>query len=182
MGWAVERKAGLVACGLVVVGAFLPWATVTTIFGSVAQTGVDGGDGWFTAGAAALSALAFATHRRGGYLAAVVLGVLVVAVALVDVVDVQGTVDEVNRESDGFARASTGAGLWLTLFAGIGFLVLAGRCLPRASRPTRVAAEVLPPPHPTPSPGPVTLPPPTPAGPVMPPPSPLPPPPEPPGP
>jgi hypothetical protein len=149
MGWTNERKLGVGACLVVVVGAFLPWAKLTTILGSLTKSGIDGGDGWISAGAAALSIIAFTKNRRGDYIGAMVLGLLAAAVGLYDVVDISKFVDRVESEGEGLATASVGVGLWMTFFGSLAVVVMAFVCF-------RAAGAVTPPLAPPPPDGAMT--------------------------
>jgi len=104
---------------LAIVAALLPWTTVNTVFTSISRNGIDGGgDGLFTLGLGIVGALAL--WQAGRWLwAAAISGVVIIVIGIVDIVDVQGLVDEVNADSDGLASASVGAGLYLTVIAGV---------------------------------------------------------------
>ena len=104
---------------LAVVAALLPWATLNTIFGSLSRNGIDnGGDGLFTAALGIIGALAL--WQAGRWLwAAGISGGLIVAIGIYDISDVRNMVSDVNAESEGYASASVGSGLYLTVLAGV---------------------------------------------------------------
>lgn len=114
----------------VVVGAFLPWATL----GAASKAGTEG-DGSFTLilgiAAAALGVLGHLKQSRGMKIGAVVAAALVVLVAVIDIVDV-GSTEVLGIEFE------VGVGLWLTLVGGLGALV--GAVLALRSRPLAPAA------------------------------------------
>lgn len=134
----------------IVLGSFLPWASVTVpIAGTVTKAGTDGTDGWFTAAAGALIALyAFTTTRRrlpnwvSGL--AVLAGFGVTGLAVWTIVDLRSRVAEARAgmlaEDNVFTSALAGAvqarvgvGLWLLIAAG---LVTAGAvCYSLLKRP-----------------------------------------------
>jgi hypothetical protein len=108
-------------------GAFLPWATASTLGLSISRSGVDGGDGWISVVAGALAALvAWRLFGGGKVLAARILGTVAgVAILLVGSVDL-GDVNSklAGIDNSGLAVGQVGAGLYLTLIAGS--LVLIG--------------------------------------------------------
>ncbi|MEU8299746.1 hypothetical protein AB0C04_21035 [Micromonospora sp. NPDC048909] len=125
-----------------VVGSFLPWAKVSApILGTVTVSGVDGSDGWITAGLGLLLVLYGGLSLRGQKtpVPQPVLAVLAVlgaigllGVGVWKVVDLQATEtsmrEQLSGEDDvlGFGKAmsaatqvSVGTGLWLLTFAGL---------------------------------------------------------------
>jgi len=128
----------MAAAGLAVLGSVLPWASVTSAFGSIDVAGTNG-DGKITlflalaVGALGLW-LAFTSSDRS---LSTVLCLLVVAgaavtaaIAAADMRNVQDKIDSVN--STQLATASVGVGLWITLLGAggcgvAGLLLLYGR-------------------------------------------------------
>ena len=99
---------------MIVVGAFLPWASVQTVFGTISKNGIDG-DGAVTAVLGLVIGGMFLLQRRGGYLAAVVLSALTIAISGYDLIDV----GRLGDDADGFASISAGIGLYATLLGGL---------------------------------------------------------------
>jgi len=101
----------------VVLGAFLAWATVTAGLISVSRAGTDG-DGVITLvlgvvlAATAVGLVMQNGARRVLASVATVVSVIIFAVAVYDIVDVQWLVNE--AEASGLVDASVGPGLWLT--------------------------------------------------------------------
>jgi hypothetical protein len=105
-----SKNAGIamiVGGALLAVGSFLAWVTV----GSASQSGIDGGDGWFTlvAGAAfaLLGYLTFAGRSYPMWLGWVALAVGA-AVAIIDYLDITSSIDD-------FGEGSVGIGMWVML-------------------------------------------------------------------
>ena len=97
----------MVGGALLAVGSFLAWVTV----GPASQSGMDGGDGWFTLVAGATFALLgyFAYTGRSypmwlGWLALAVGA----AVAIIDYFDIKSSIDD-------FGEGSVGIGMWAML-------------------------------------------------------------------
>lgn len=109
--------AGLVGAIAVVVGALLPWATVSTAFGTLSVNGTDG-DGVLTLGGGVVAAalLLFGRGRRWAAVVAAVVGVLVTIVGVYDLVNVSSAAA---GATSNFARASAGVGLWVTVVGGL---------------------------------------------------------------
>jgi hypothetical protein len=104
---------------VVIIGAFLPWASIDIGFDSVSKNGTDG-DGVITIvfGIAAVVLLIIRWNKvraRGLTIGALVLSALTAVIAVIDMVDVK------SRFSDSpFAiSASIGIGLWLTLIGAL---------------------------------------------------------------
>jgi hypothetical protein len=129
---AVEAKSdawfwiAVCAAGVAVVAAFLPWISATTVFGSISRSGVDYGDGFFTAGlGVGVGAIAL-TLRRGRRrevstgIALVVCSALMVVVSVWDWFQVNGRVRSIESQ---VAVGSVGFGLYLTMAAGIAGVV-----------------------------------------------------------
>jgi hypothetical protein len=131
-----KRELALVAAGLIVIGSFLPWIKVTTIFGSVTRAGFDTGDGKFTA---LLGVLAFAALFVEWGIVARLAGLVAGAIGVYDLVDVERIADE---EA---ASVSSGYGLWIMIFGAL--VVLVQPALRRVSADVAVPS---PPPAPLP--------------------------------
>ena len=125
---------------VVLLGSFLPWATVSASFlGEVTVSGMDG-DGVLTllggavAGGLALSAF-LGRAARWKVVTALVFAVLVALVALIDIVDINSRVADLEGEGLGAAiDVSIGIGLWLTLLGGIATVVGCALTLPKLRR------------------------------------------------
>ncbi len=122
----------------IVLGSFLPWASITApLVGTYTVSGTDGTDGWLTAAVGVLLALyGGAALRRPlptvlGVLAALA-GVSVAGVALWKILDLQARVNEMREtmtaEGDELGIAARmadavqvriGVGLWLLIAAGL---------------------------------------------------------------
>jgi 4-amino-4-deoxy-L-arabinose transferase-like glycosyltransferase len=106
----------LVALGLLVIGAFGPWAS---LFG-ISKSGIDG-DGVITLALAAIVGVILILNRvRGSKVPLAVLfvaGALALAIAIIDILDI--------RDKD----VDVGWGLWLTLLGSIVLLAAAVRRL-----------------------------------------------------
>lgn len=145
----------------VAVGALLPWASVSAGFVTATKAGTDG-DGVFTLLLSlVVGGLALAKWKaglgRGVLITALVLGLLLLAVAVIDTVDVATTSEETELVK---VEASVGIGLWLTLLGSIAMVIGAIWAL-RTSKQPDVAlapaawgappdpAQYMPPPPPT---------------------------------
>jgi hypothetical protein len=109
---------------VVAVGSLLPWATVNAGFVTVSKAGTDG-DGVITLlFALVVGALALAKWKagltRGIVITSLVLGLLILAIAAYDTVDIASAVEETEFIE---VRASVGIGLWLTLLGSIAMVV-----------------------------------------------------------
>jgi hypothetical protein len=119
----------LAAAVLTIIGSVMTWATVkgNSSGFEVSVKGTDGQrDGKITivAGIVTLAMAGLMLARRSGrwtWIVAIVMGAITTITAIVDVSDVS----DADNELKGLATASVGAGLWLTLVAGIGILVAA---------------------------------------------------------
>ena len=106
------REVAMGAGVAVVVGSISPWATITTVFGSVSVNGTDG-DGKLTLGLGVALCL-FALLRRPA--AAFIAAGLTALAGGYDLINIRDKVGEF--ESD-VASASVGWGLWLVVIAGV---------------------------------------------------------------
>lgn len=135
----------IASAAAIALGSLMPWASVTTAFGSISVAGTEG-DGVLTLAAGIIAAVLGALRKRFGLL---IVLVLTVAIAGYDVINVSRQVDEVSTE---FARASVGWGLWLVLAASIAGLILA-LTGGKAAVGTPSPFALPPPPPPPPPPG-----------------------------
>jgi hypothetical protein len=119
-----------------VIGALLPWARINLAVGDSGLTAtVNGteGDGVITlvlgVALGGMAVLALATRRSTvAGVVAVIVGAAIVAIAVIDIVDVNRAAGDVSP----VVEVSVGAGLWVTLVAGAvgligGVLLLAQR-------------------------------------------------------
>lgn len=150
-----ERIVGALAGVAAVVGAFMPWATITTVFGSMSVNGFqDGeGDGMITGGLGALGALLlfFTRGFKAPVVIAAIAGAAIAAVGFYDLSNIRDMIDEVNADPDGMAFASTGVGLYLTIGAGI-VMACCAIVVVQSVRPAPAATATLPPGSPLPPP------------------------------
>ncbi len=109
--------AGLVSAIAVVVGALLPWVSVSTAFGTLSVSGTEG-DGVLTIGGAVVAGalLLFGRGRKWAAVIAAVVGVIVTIIGVYDLANVSSAAADASNE---FAHGSAGVGLWLTVVAGI---------------------------------------------------------------
>ncbi len=109
---------------LLVVGSFLPWATASTVFGSLSRSGVDGGDGWITTIIGALillfGAMTLRQASRGLNLLIAVGAAIAFLIFVFDLVDVNNRIASIEAEGQGLALGTVGFGLWLV---GLGAIV-----------------------------------------------------------
>ena len=111
-----------------VIGALLPWAQINLSFGAEGlSANVNGteGDGVITLvlgillGAVAVLALATRGVARWAAVVGIVAAVIMTAIAVIDIVDVNRTAGDISPLVD----VSVGAGLWVTLIAGLAGIV-----------------------------------------------------------
>jgi hypothetical protein len=109
---------GLVGGGLVLLGSFMPWATIASGFGSAGVAGTEG-DGKITLFLALLlvilGVLSLTSGRRLAVLQ-VLISVLAGIIAVIDLSNVSGRVADI---SSSFVHASVGTGLYLVLAGAI---------------------------------------------------------------
>ena len=109
---------------LLVVGSFLPWATASTVFGSLSRSGVDGGDGWITTIIGVLillfGAMTLRQASRGVNLLVAVAAAIAFLVFVFDLVDVNNRIASIEAQGQGLALGTVGFGLWLV---GLGAIV-----------------------------------------------------------
>jgi hypothetical protein len=153
METADARSKWLLVAGVVVVafGALLPWATLNAGIISVSKAGTDG-DGVITLLLAIVVGVLLLAKWKAGLsravvIVALVLGVIVLAIATIDAIDVASRFEDNDLVE---VRASVGIGLWLTLLGGIAMIAGAiwelRSSRSRASTPD--ATGVAPPAHP----------------------------------
>jgi hypothetical protein len=111
-----------------VIGALLPWARIDVSFGTEdVSANVNGteGDGVITLvlgillGAVAVLALATRGVARWAAVVGTVAAVVMTAIAIIDIVDVNRTAGDISPLVD----VSVGAGLWVTLIAGLAGII-----------------------------------------------------------
>lgn len=128
------------------VGSFMPWIEATApLVGSLSRSGTDGaGDGWVLVIIAIITvvlAWPFVNGRRlkaGVAIWVAVLGLIAVVVTVWDLIDVLDRVDDI--QSDNFAVASVGTGLYLVA-AGAIAVTVGGVIEYSAARARRSAAN-----------------------------------------
>ncbi len=122
-----------IASGLVILGAFGTWIKLTTAFGSVSLSGIDGGSDGAILVILGVVVLIIAVMnltntrvRTSGNLAigGATIGVLVLLATVADYADISGRVKQANASGKGIGSATIGWGIW-TLFIG-GALVIIG--------------------------------------------------------
>ncbi len=146
-----QRKwVGVGAGVLTVICAALPWATVRTIFGSISASGLDGGDGVFTAALGICGALCVAHGKRAALIIALLCGIAISLIGVYDYDNASEIVDETNAE--GGVIASVGIGLYGTIVAGVALLAMAGLQLQALAQQQPTTASGLPPGSPLPPP------------------------------
>lgn len=118
-GFPVESTRDLTLAGwlllgggvALVLGAFLPWATITApLIGTVSKSGIDGGDGWIMVAVGLVLAVLGGRRLSSGhvvpFIPAAIVAVLGAALTLYELIDV-------GSASEGLATAHIGVGLWL---------------------------------------------------------------------
>jgi hypothetical protein len=107
---------------LVALGSIMPWAKVSVLdFLSVSVRGTEG-DGWISLGLGVLLALVGVVGLvRGRFVrvAALVLGLGSLALAVYEMTQVSGALDDLGAEAAGVAHVSMGIGLWILLIGGV---------------------------------------------------------------
>lgn len=132
--WPPLRLAALGGAAAVIVGSFAPWATVSTVFGSISVNGTDGsGDGLISLVGGAVVVLLVLLSK---YVGSIIVSALTSALLLYDLIDVNRNISDVDNE---FARASVGWGLWLATAGAIvafGTSIALRRAASSASKPS----------------------------------------------
>ena len=137
-----QRAWGAIAGGaLMFGGSFLPWVTVTTIFGTLSRAGVDGnGDGIISAGlgiaAAGIGVALLNRVSRPLSVALTIVAVLGALLVYVDVTDIQRSLGDLGTDA---ALASVGIGLWVVGAGAALSLVMGLEGLRGAKNPLRPA-------------------------------------------
>lgn len=124
----------LVGAALLVIGALLPWATISGPFFNFSANGVEG-DGVFTlvAGLVVAAIITLGKARRGAAVASLIIGGLAGMLTVFTMANVSNAIDE--AEATEFAGvASVGVGLWLTGVAAVVVLVGSIAAISSASR------------------------------------------------
>jgi hypothetical protein len=128
----------LAGAAVVVLGSFLPWASVTVFGAELTVDGMDGDGPLTLIGGALVGALTLAAHlqrpARWKVVTALVLAALVTLIAVIDVVDVSSRVADVEGELAVDLEASVGIGLWLVLAGSVVATVGTALTLPRLRR------------------------------------------------
>jgi len=113
------RKSGLISAAILALGALLPWATVTSVFGTISVAGTHG-DGVLTLLCAVAIGVMFGLWKRPALIVAAVLAGIASLVGVIDLVNIGRAAADLG----GFIDASPGIGLFLTVLAAIAALVL----------------------------------------------------------
>jgi len=113
------RIGGVVAAFLVLVGSFLPWATISFL-GEMSMSGMEG-DGKITFVLAIAAGVLIGLWKRPLVLVAAGVAGLAALIALIDLIDV----GRVAGDLGGFIEVSPGFGLILTLLAALATVALA---------------------------------------------------------
>jgi len=129
------RIGGLVAAALVILGSFLPWATLDAFGAHETVNGMDG-DGVITLLVGIAMAALFAIGKRGTLIAAAVVSLVAAGIGAFELVDVQSVIDEFGFLVSG----GPGVGLFLIVAGGIAGLVLGVLGQRRADAAPGVAA------------------------------------------
>jgi|GEM_PF-2137858 len=129
------RIGGLVAAALVILGSFLPWATLDAFGAHETVNGMDG-DGVITLLVGIAMAALFAIGKRGTLTAAAVVSLVAAGIGAFELVDVQSVIDEFGFLVSG----GPGVGLFLIVAGGIAGLVLGVLGQRRADTAPGVAA------------------------------------------
>lgn len=99
---------------VVILGSFLPWATVTTVFGTIGRTGMEGGDGVLTLllGLSIVGCgISAATAAKFWWRIPVLLGAAVAAFAWFEYQNIASKLATV--ASNPYVTSSIGAGIWV---------------------------------------------------------------------
>jgi hypothetical protein len=127
----------------IAVGSIAPWVMVTGLI-NVSRGGLDAGDGWITLGAAATCApLLWMQARRDGVgrlMAIAILAVIATAVAVTDLADIKGTVDDTDVK---LAAVDAGWGLYFVAASGgLAVVLVIGLALDAAQERVRRRREL----------------------------------------
>ena len=114
---------GVIAAAVVLVGSFLPWASVSGFGMTETVSGMEtDSDGKFTLFAAIVMGLLFVLWKRGTVIAAAIVSLLVLALGAYDLFDIQQTFG--GDEFGGLIEASPGIGLIMVTLGGLAGVVL----------------------------------------------------------
>lgn len=108
------RIGGLIASALVILGSFVPWASVEAFGMSDTMNGFDG-DGRTSLVIGLVMALLFGIAKRGTVIAAAVVSLLALGLGAFEFIDLQSVSDEFG----GIASVSPGIGLFMIVAGGI---------------------------------------------------------------
>ncbi|KGM15210.1 hypothetical protein N867_10825, partial [Actinotalea fermentans ATCC 43279 = JCM 9966 = DSM 3133] len=114
------RIGGIVAALFVLIGSFLPWATIDMWLGSYSANGTEG-DGVITLLLGVAAGVLMGLWKRPLVIIAAVASGLAALVAVANLIDVGRSMGDL----DGLADVSPGLGLILTLLAALAGVVLA---------------------------------------------------------
>lgn len=110
---------------VLVIAAFLPWATVSALGASISVNGLDGSDGYITIICGAyLGFIAWRAMQRQPVSKGMVIGMWVAAgiATAIGVMNFSSVDDNVGAAALAGVSASVGIGLWLTILGGLGAL------------------------------------------------------------
>lgn len=110
-GFSTFQKLALAGAAVAAVGSLLPWASVSSVFGTISKSGMDG-DGVITLVLAVAAGALVLTRKAPGVVIA--LMALIGVVAVIDIADVSRLADDT-----GFAEVSVGFGLWLVAIGAV---------------------------------------------------------------
>lgn len=127
-------KVAMVGGASALVGSFLPWASIFSVFGTIEVSGFDG-DGQLTAAAATAALLlgyfGLANRKNGMVVTGIIAAALGLAVSAYDWIHLSSTA---KAASSSVATASPGYGLYLCT---VGFVLCGGALLSARARSAR---------------------------------------------
>jgi hypothetical protein len=112
--------AGLASAALILISAFLPWASLRAMF--VGQASVHGNDAPLAVGVAIFVAVAFFLRKR---ILSIVAASVAVLFALIEFGSVEHGVTKINNAYAPAAAASVGFGIWVMMLGVAGALTAA---------------------------------------------------------
>ena len=144
---------------LLVIGTFLPFATVDAFGFSQSVTGMDTDSSWFYLGSGgvllALGIVILMMRQAGIRRIVGVIGVIVAGLmTVVSIMDLMGLDDEIPAEAAGQLTVTAGIGLYMAIAGAIVGLIGSGMALFAKGEVSRRAAPPPPPPATTPTPPP----------------------------
>lgn len=120
---------GAIGAGLLVLGSFLPWVTISAPFiGSISKSGMDGGDGWITVIAGAVAGVF--VYRNWGRVAPALrnallaCGIVATLLTVYEFVDIGSTKSDLESETDDDDLFGADAGDLVDISYGFGLFVL----------------------------------------------------------